>query len=518
MMERRIVSIWFPELAMNRWTRAHANTDEARSCDSQPFALVSEATHGTILDAVNSAARAAGTKAGQKLTDARAICPALAVAAGDREADTAALGRLALWSRRWCPWTATDGHDALLLDTTGGAHLFGGEAPMLKDMQARFATLGLATRIALAPTIGAAWALSHFSADHAPVRCPQEGMATALTALPIESLRLDGAAALLLRRLGLKTVGALAAVPRMSLARRFRKADTLAANPLVRLDQAMGRSEEMVAPIDVLPRERATKRVADPVLHISILEPILAELAARLCLGLEKRQRGLRRVRFEAFRVDGELARREAETAQPVRDPVHIVRLFDEQLETLDAGFGFDSFALTALVDEPTDVQQPGLDEEVREGIPLAHLIDRLCVRIGARNVRQPVACASHIPERAVGWRPALDGPPEEGDVPDIGERPLRLLDRPEPITVIYATPEGPPRRFRWRRCLHDVVRVEGPERIAPEWWRERSTARLRDYYKIEDETGQRFWIYRSGLIDDGRGGPPDWFLHGLFA
>ena len=96
--------------------------------------------------------------------------------------------------------------------------------------------------------------------------------------------------------------------------------------------------------------------------------------------------------------------------------------------------------------------------------------------------------------------------------------RPQRLLDRPEAIAVVYATPEGMPRRFVWRRGVHDIVRVEGPERISPEWWRERSTARLRDYYRVEDEAGRRYWIYREGLFGDGRGGVPNWYLHGLFG
>jgi protein ImuB len=96
--------------------------------------------------------------------------------------------------------------------------------------------------------------------------------------------------------------------------------------------------------------------------------------------------------------------------------------------------------------------------------------------------------------------------------------RPHRLLDRPEPIGVLYATPEGMPRRFIWRRVAHDIARVEGPERIAPEWWREPAHTRLRDYYRVEDKAGRRFWIFREGIAGDGRGGAPEWYLHGLFG
>lgn len=497
---------------MDRWRKAHADTD-----DGLPIALASEAAHGTVIDAVSEAARKAGAKAGQKLTDARAIYPDLVVETSDPEGDADALMRLGKWARRWSPWTALDGADGLLLDSKGTSHLFGGEAAMLSDMENHLRRLGLASRIAMAPTIGSAWALAHFG-RRSGIIVDDDALDGALAPLPIESLRIDGDTALLLRRLGLKTVGALIDIPTLSLARRFRKTADAGANPLRRLEQARGRIEEVAEPLVAQTVYRTAQRVAEPVLHVQILAPILADLADDLCKALEDGGRGLRRVRFEAFRVDGHIAVLDAETAAPVRTPDHICRLFAERLETLDAGFGFDAFVLTAIWHDAMPARQKGLAEDETEGLALPHLIDRLSVRIGARNVRRAVACASHIPERSVVWRPALEEEPAGDVAAPQGERPIRLFDRPEPITVIYGTPEGPPKRFRWRRKLHDVVKVEGPERIAPEWWRERSTVRLRDYYKIEDEDGRRFWIYRNGLIDDGRGGPPDWFLHGLFA
>ncbi|MGB2074005.1 MAG: hypothetical protein ACPHYE_02160, partial [Henriciella sp.] len=45
-----------------------------------------------------------------------------------------------------------------------------------------------------------------------------------------------------------------------------------------------------------------------------------------------------------------------------------------------------------------------------------------------------------------------------------------------------------------------------------------RKRPRSRDYYRVEDENGQRYWLFRNGLDNDGRGGPPDWYIHGLFA
>ena len=396
---------------------------------------------------------------------------------------------------------------------------------MLADMRARHAAMGFTSRAAIAPTIGAAWALARFGKDGAIV--DEEGLHSALAPLPIDALRIDADTVLLLRRVGLKTIGALAGIPTLALARRFRSlglakklgSKTKApANPLHRLQQALGHITEVVEPLAQRTLYRARSRVVEPIRHTAVLEPVLTDLARDLCNQLFARQQGLRRVRFEAFRVDGQTQILHAETAAPVREPDHVAALFTEGLQTLDAGFGFDAFALTASWHEDMAAHQTALDEEMAEGITLPHLIDRLSARIGPNHVRRPVPYASHIPERSVGWRPALQGELAlSGDAP-ARERPLRLFDRPEPVTVIYATPEGPPRRFRWRRVLHDVVKVEGPERIAPEWWRERSTARLRDYYKVEDEVGRRFWIYRGGVVNDGRGGPPEWFMHGLFV
>ena len=512
-------------MALDRWRKTHGRPD-----DGVPLVLVSENAHGMTIDAVSPAALQAGAKSGQRLTDARAICPALAVEQSDHEGDAALLERITGWAHRWSPWTATDGKDGLLLDATGAAHCFGGESAMLADMRVRYTDMGLASRTAIAPTIGGAWALARFAAYSGTDRAnlDEAGLHTALSPLPIEALRIDTDTALLLRRVGLKTIGALADIPTLALARRFRslglakrfasRKANAPANPLHRLQQALGHITEPVAPLAERTIYRARSRVLEPIRHMALLKPVLADLAVDLCNQLFAHQQGLRRARFDAFRVDGHIATLHAETASPIRIPDHIASLFAEGLETLDAGFGFDAFALTALWHEDMAAQQTALGEEPIQGITLPHLIDRLCARIGADRVCRPVPYASHVPERSVGWRSALQGELALAPTLPCRERPIRLFDRPEPVTVIYATPEGPPRRFRWRRVLHDVVKVEGPERIAPEWWRERSTARLRDYYKVEDETGRRFWIYRAGLVDDGRGGPPEWFMHGLFA
>jgi protein ImuB len=252
-----------------------------------------------------------------------------------------------------------------------------------------------------------------------------------------------------------------------------------------------------------------------------VLGQALAKLAGPLAKELAGRRLGARRVALTAWRVDGEVGEVEAETSLPTRDAAHLVRLLAERVGAIDPGFGIDAFALTATWCEPLAAGQDALIGEPARELELARLVDRLTVRLGAERVRRPQARASHLPERASGWRGAVEGEGLDCRAPAglaMTVRPQRLLDRPEAIGVVYATPEGVPRRFTWRRGVHDIARVEGPERIAPEWWRQPGGTRLRDYYRVEDAAGRRFWIFREGVIGDGRGGAPEWYVHGVFG
>ena len=468
-----------------------------------------------MISAVTQAAAASGARAGARLTDARALDPILVAVAADPAGDAALVQRLARWAARWSPLVEVDGGDGLRMDVSGVAHLFGGEAALVEDMRKRFAALGLSSRVAVAPTPGAAWALARFGGRNAII-CGMDAAAK-LAPLPVAALRLPPIAVRTLERLGFKTIGALAGVPRRSLARRFREAD----NPLDALDRAVGRKPEpLIATACEAPPE-ASFAVAEPASDPAVVPSALARLADPLVRELGKRQLGARRIAFLAFRVDGEVGEVEAETALPTRDPAHIVRLLGEKVQTLDPGFGFDGFKLIARWCEPLDAAQDALLGEPPRELELARLIDRLTARLGAGRVRRPVERESHLPELASGWVSALEDKPSRNPSRlREGEKvsPQRLLDSPEAIGVIYATPEGVPRRFVWRRGVHDIARVEGPERIAPEWWRAPAKARLRDYYRVEDSAGRRFWIYREGLIGDGRGGAPEWYLHGLFG
>jgi protein ImuB len=522
---RRILSVWLARLSVDRWRRA--STPEA---DSAPTALILETAHGPRITAANEAGSVAGARPGMLLADARALCPELAAVPADPAGDLAALEKLALWAQRWGPWSALDPPDGLLVDVTGAAHLFGGEERLLGDVAAAFTARGLTARAALAPTAGAAWALAHYGRG-AAILASEDDPLRLLADLPVAALRLDDDVLTALRRLGIRRLGELAGVSgaeddpareaaaRDALRRRFRNRHAPAANPLLRLDQLLGKVPEPLLPITERPMPLVQRRLMEPLRHRALLDTVIEDIACDMVRALEARGEGARRLELALWRVDGEVLQRRIELAAATREAAHITRLFAARLDDVEAGFGIEMVQLRASWSEPLALTQADLDAAAEShGTALAACIDRLTIRLGPRAVTRPVARASHIPERAQSWQPPLAPVPAVQQTLAFHARPLKLLDRPEPIAVLHAAPDGVPQRFRWRGEVREVARVEGPERIAPEWWRERSSVRLRDYYRIEDEAGRRYWIYRQGMLGDGRGGVPDWFLQGLYA
>ncbi len=266
----------------------------------------------------------------------------------------------------------------------------------------------------------------------------------------------------------------------------------------------------------------------------------LSQLAVMLVAAMDRQGKGARRLEASFFRTDGAVRAIAVDTGLSVTRAAIIERLFRERLEALrdplDPGFGFDLIRLSASRTEIVVQQQRDLDANVHDNDELAALIDRIAARIGGKRVVVHLPQDSHIPESAMlaisaqhhlnaamqaAWPVRIESEPPL--------RPLRLFERPEPIEVPFAlVPDGPPHHFAWRRATHVVVRVEGPERVAMEWWkqdgRENGQALTRDYFRVEDEAGLRFWIYRDGLygseLTDDEGGPvpAKWFMHGLFA
>lgn len=495
---------------MDRWRRITAQ-QRTLPGDDVPVVLATQGRHGPIIHAMNAAAAQRGITGGARVVDVQAIHPDLHVEKADPAGDIKLLDRVAHWARRWCPWTVRDGTDGIVMDVTGAAHLFGGIPAMLRDIAVRFRMQGLSARSALAPTRGAAQMLARYGAGQ--VICGPQDIEVAIAPLPVTALRLEADMVRLLTRLGLKTLGALMQVPRVALMRRF---DRVAedANPLVLLDRALGRlGDPLNAPADV-PHWLARARLAEPVIDPG---PHLEALAEDLCMQMARAEQGARRLRLTIYRVDGEWRSRDVALAQASRDPAHLLRLLSGKTDGIDPGFGFDLLTLEALTVEPLALHQDALDGKRDAGRDVAALLDRLTARLGPDKVTWSAWVESHLPERVETQVPAL-GATMHAAPELLRERPVRLLMPPEEIAVLYAVPEGPPARFRWRRVAYLSTRHEGPERIAPEWWRDRPGTRLRDYYKVEVTDGRRFWLYREGILGDGRGGDPHWFLHGIFA
>ncbi|MEO5324669.1 DNA polymerase Y family protein [Mesorhizobium sp. CC13] len=472
--------------------------------------------------ALDARAEALGLRRGMGIAEARAMHPGIDVAEADPEADRKLLEGLADWCDRYTPLVALDGADGLFLDVTGCAHLFGGEKALLNDLMMRFFHQGFDVRAGLASTPGAAWAAARYATGH--ILAPGSER-TFLARLPLSALRIDARTKTSLESVGLRTVGSIMDGPRAPLVRRF------GAVLIERLDQALGRLEEAISPrLPVAPLS-VERHLADPLSLIDDVERLVGLLAATLKVDLERREEGARALELLLFRVDGMVSRITVGTSRPIREPALVRRLFHERLaalgETIDAGYGFDLVRLSALSTALFDARQGDLaGAGSEEGEGLAILVDRVGARFGESAVLEPVPAASHVPERAVSVMPRARSETRKAAASGTGtgkarpaaERPIRLFRVPEPIEVpATEVPDGPPLNFRWRRAMHRVARAEGPERIAPEWWREGGAdAPTRDYYRIEDADGRRYWLYRQGLYSAQA--VPRWFMHGVFA
>jgi len=478
---------------------------------------------GIRLTAVDGAAARLGLSAGMPLADARALVPGLNVADAAPQDDAKALAALADWCTRYGPWCAVDGADGIRLDITGCAHLFGGEAAMLRDMERRLRGFGFAARGAVADTPAAAWGWARYRGRNRPPVL-ETGQTDLLLSLPVAALRLDVASLDTLAVLGLASVGAVAALPRGPLSQRLGEA------VLERLDRLFGRLAEPITP----------RPVAEPLISRMIFPEAIGRwedidaaahrLVGHLCAGMSLKGQGARRLELGFYRVDGGVQHIAIGTSSPTHSPDHILRLFAERLGTVAPGFGIEAMVLRASETEPLLSRQSAFSSAGQaDPAALAALIDRLQNRLGSHRVVQLIPIESHMPERAERQKPASveDSSPrkhrksaslsmaEAFYKQGRSARPLSLLPIPEPIEAIAPVPDDPPLTFRWRRNLHRVAFADGPERIGPEWWLPGQQGRARDYYRVEDAAGRRFWLYREGLY--GAVEPPRWFLHGFF-
>ena len=557
---RRILSLWLPRLPIDRIKRQlKAFSDEAREQNSRntngplplppagegwgggaaasqtvrvekvsPTVVVAKQNNALQIYALDDSAARSGLEIGLPLANARAICPELTVFDADLVADAKTLGDIADWCDRFTPLVALDAPHGLYLDITGCAHLFGGERALLQTLCGALTRRGFVVSAGIAGTSVCARTMTR----HVSGKIIADGEeAEAVGPLPVAALGADLAITSGLRRAGLKTIGDVAARARHEITARFGAGFTLL------LEHALGQGDAPISPRKPLPDYIVEKRFPEPVATDNVIAINLSALAGTLVAAMDKQAKGARRLEASFFRTDGAVRTITVDTGRPVTKAAVIDRLFRERLDALndplDPGFGFDLIRLSASRTEIVVQQQRDLDANVHDNDELAALIDRIAARIGGKRVVVHLPQDTHIPERAVlavsaqhhlaaatqaAWPERVESEPPL--------RPLRLFERPEPIKVPFASvPDGPPHQFTWRRVTHAVVRVEGPERIAMEWWKQNGEALTRDYFRIEDAEGLRFWIYRDGLYEgelknDEEGEPvlPKWFVHGLFA
>jgi protein ImuB len=515
-IRRRILALWLPRLPTDRLHRLEPTLDRT------PLVLSIQSSNARIVYAIDRNAARLNLRAGMPLASARAIVNDLKVLEADPPADRRKLTEIADWCDRFSPFVSIDPPHGLVMDITGVGHLFSrnaanGEEALLSLLCNSLVSHGYAACAAIAGTAVAARALARF-ADRTIVAPGDE--AAALAPLPVAALDLDEKDTHAFQRAGLKTIGQVAERGRAELTARFGK------EMVFKLERALGRGEKPISPRRILPAYTAERRFAEPVVAEDFIAEMIRGLAQSLCSIMEERGQGARALEASFFRTDGIVRRIAIETARPLRDAGILARLFRTRLDALtdplDPGFGFDLIRLSALRAERLVPESIGLEAKPDEDKEIAFLIDRLAARFGAHRVLRFEPQDTHIPEAAAVALPAQHAQ-ETGlkwDARHDGEpprRPLRLFAKPEPVDVIAQVPDGPPASFNWRRVRHSVARVEGPERIAMEWWQHQEHKPTRDYFRVEDKEGRRFWLYRDGIY--GREtGAPHWFMHGLFA
>ena len=512
-MQRRYLALWFPYLASERLRRrGSAGPDE------RPLVLVEKDRGALRLADCDRRAVALGLTRGLTLADARARIPELTVVEADPVADQRLVEWLAALCDRFTPLVALDPPHGLVLDITGCAHLFGGEAALRQRVGRSMDWLGLTVFASIAGTPQAARALSRFG--RCAISLPGEDEQRTLS-LSVSALEASAETVIALSRAGLKTLGDLAGRPSHTLAARFGE------GLVTKLRRILGHEDARITPLRPPPDCVVERHFPDPLQDTDGLEEIVARLLGEAGRLLEARGEGGRAFEISFFRSDGAVRRLQLETGRPSRDVAAILRLYRERIDSLadplDPGFGYDAIRLAVPVCEPLGPPQASLDGRAVEEEAVADLVDRLVARFGRERVLRFVAQDSHQPEREAVLIPAaahkadeaLPWPVAQPDEPPA--RPLQLFEPPQPVETLAEVPDGPPLRFRWRRVLYEIARAEGPERIAPDWWRDGPGEHTRDYYRVEDAQGRRFWLFRAGLY--GRETTsPRWYLHGLFA
>jgi len=459
-----------------------------------------------MITSANMIAQEKGIEIGMVLADARALLPELQVLDDKPDLADKLLNRLAEWCIRFTPLVAIDPPNGLLLDVTGCSHLWGGDQLYLSEIVKRLQERFYNVRAAMADTIGAAWAVARFGKD--PLVIDNGKHIEALLMLPPASLRLEMETIERLHKLGLHRISQFINISRASLRRRFGQ------HFLEHLDYALGREEELIFPVQPIEPYQERLPCLEPIVTATGISIALDRLLRTLCFRLQQEQKGLRHAIFKSYRVDGKIEQISIETNRPTHSVKHLFKLFEIKLSSIEPALGIELFLLEAPKVEDQYASQEKL-WEVSGGlddIRVSELIDRLGVRIGINAIHRYLPDEHFWPERS--FKPASSLQEKLTSTWKTERlRPLQLLHIPERIEVTSLLPDYPPMLFRYKNKIHKVIKADGPERIEQEWWLQQR--QHRDYYRVEDETGNRYWVFRLGHYSDKI---HHWFIHGFFA
>jgi protein ImuB len=459
-----------------------------------------------IITAANAIAEMSGIHTGMVLADARAINPQLQVLDDKPELITKLLSRLAEWCIRFTPLVAVDPPDGLVFDSSGCSHLWGGDIPYLNEIVKRLTSRGYDVRAAMADTIGVAWGVARFGKD--PLVITSTSHLEALLSLPPEALRLEPDTVDRLHKLGLHQVRQFIRMPRSSLRRRFGQPF------MMRLDMALGQELEVIQPVQPIEPYQERLPCLDPIVTALGIEMALRQLLEKLCLRLQHEQKGLRSATLKGYRVDGKIELMTIGTFRPSYHVQHLFELFELKISTIEPALGIELFVLEASKVEDHFSEQSTMWQGSAglEDPRLSELIDRLATKVGTQAFHRYVPDEHYWPERS--FKNALPLYEKLNTTwPEDKLRPTALLSIPERIDVTAPIPDYPPMLFRYKGQLHKIVNADGPERIEQEWWLQQG--QHRDYYRVEDEEGHRYWLFRLGHYHDET---YQWFLHGFFA
>lgn len=495
----RYVSIWFPDLISDWFIRRRPELKDTA------FVIAAPEKGRVVIKAASRPAQAQGIHAGMVAADCRAVLPALQVIDDIPGTAEKLLNALAEWCLRYSPIAAADLPEGLILDSSGCAHLWGGEQAYLADILGKLKAFGYHVRAAMADTIGAAWAVARFGKLKAIIEPGHQS--AALLPLPPAALRLDPLITVRLEKLGLYTIGSFINMPRSALRRRF-------GMPLLsRLEQALGQYPEVIDPIKPIAPYQERLPVLEPIKTATAITIALKQLLDQLCCRLAKEGMGLRNCTFKAYRIDGNIQQIQIGTSRAANHAAHLFKLFEIKIATLEPALGFELFMVEAAKVEAMSAAQDALWNTLNQNnAEVAELLDRLAGKVGIHSIRRYLPQEHHWPERSV--KPAADFDEKPATSwPENLPRPVHLLPKPETIEVTVPLPDYPPILFRYKAKVFNISKADGPERIEQEWWIEDGL--YRDYYCVEDDTGGRYWLFRLGHYNDD---DSEWFIHGFFA